>query len=64
MIAFLLWFILFVLCPPIAILAILIYSVFWVLMLPIKLASTAVEAVLQTLKAVLLAPVRLVSRRT
>lgn len=47
-IAFLLWLILLVLCPPLAILAIVLYAVFWVLLLPTKLIATAIDAVLQT----------------
>ena len=63
MIAFLLWLILLVLFPPLAILAIVVYALFWVLMLPLKLIAAAIDAALQTMKAVILAPMRLASRK-
>jgi hypothetical protein len=54
-----LWLILFVLCWPLAILALLLYPVFWLLLLPFKLVGIAVEGVFEFLRAIVLLPARL-----
>ena len=46
MIAFLLWCILFVLCWPIAILALVMYPFIWLLLLPFRIMGIAVHGVL------------------
>ena len=63
---FLLWLILFVLCWPIAVLALVLYPLVWLLLLPFRLLGIAVDGVFQTLKALLLLPARLLggARRT
>jgi len=58
MIKFLLWLILLVLCWPVALLALFLYPVVWILLLPFRLLGVTVEAVFQFLKAVLLLPAR------
>lgn len=55
---FLLWVILFVLCWPLALLALLLYPVIWLLLLPFKLVGIAVEGVFEFLRAVVLLPAR------
>ncbi len=55
---FLLWLILLVLCWPLAILALLLYPLVWLLLLPLRLVGVAVEGALQLLKAVILLPSR------
>jgi hypothetical protein len=54
-----LWLILFILCWPLAILALLLYPVFWLLLLPFKLVGIAVEGVFELLRAIVLLPARL-----
>jgi hypothetical protein len=56
---FLLWLILLVLCWPLALLALLLYPVVWLLLLPFRLLGIAVEGVLALVKAVILLPARL-----
>ena len=58
---FLLWCILFVLCWPIALLALLVYPVVWILLIPFRIVGIAVDGVLGLLRAVLTFPARLVS---
>jgi hypothetical protein len=59
----LLWLILFVLCWPIALLAIFLYPIVWVLLLPFRLAGIVVEGVFEFLRAVVLLPARLLGGR-
>ncbi len=59
MVKFLLWCILLVLCWPLALLALLLYPLVWLLMLPFRLLGIAVEGVFELLKAVILLPARL-----
>jgi len=59
MVAFLLWLILFVLCWPLAILAILLYPLIWLILLPFRILGVAVEGVLALIKAIIMLPVRI-----
>lgn len=54
-----LWCLLFVLCWPIALAALLLWPVAWLLTLPFRLVGIAVGAVFATLGALLLLPARL-----
>jgi len=56
---FLLWCILLVLCWPIAILALVLYPIVWLLLLPFRLVGLAVAGVLELLWAVVTFPARL-----
>ncbi len=56
---FILWLILLVLCWPLALIALLLYPIVWLLMLPFRLVGITVNAVFQLLKAILLLPARL-----
>ena len=55
---FLLWLILLVLCWPLALLALVLYPIVWLVLLPFRLLGIAVDVVFQTLKAILLLPAR------
>ena len=59
MAAFFLWCILFVLCWPLALLALMIYPIVWLLLLPFRILGFAVEGVLGFVKAVFMWPARL-----
>ena len=59
MAAFLLWIILFILCWPLALLALVIYPFVWLLLLPFRILGIAVDGVLGLLSALFLLPVRL-----
>ncbi len=59
MATFLLWIILFVVCWPLALLALLLYPLAWLLLLPFRILGIAVDGVLGLLKAVFFLPARL-----
>jgi hypothetical protein len=59
MAAFLLWCILFLLCWPVAILALVLYPLVWLILLPFRIVGIAVGGVLAFLSALFLLPVRL-----
>jgi hypothetical protein len=61
MAAFFLWCILFVLCWPLALLALLLYPIVWLLLLPFRILGIAVHGVLALVWAVVMLPVRLLS---
>ena len=58
MLSFLLWCILLVLCWPVALLALILYPVVWLILLPFRLVGIAVTGVLEFLRALLLLPAR------
>jgi hypothetical protein len=58
MVKFLLWVILFVLCWPIALLALILYPIVWLVLLPFRLVGIAVDGVFELLRAVLHLPAR------
>lgn len=55
----LLWLILLVLCWPVALLALLLYPLVWLVLLPFRLLGVAFSGVLELLRAVILLPARL-----
>ncbi len=58
MIKFLLWCILFVMCWPLALLALVLYPIVWLLLLPFRIVGIAVDGVLQLLTALFTLPAR------
>ncbi len=62
---FLLWLLLLVLCWPLALLALILYPLVWLLLLPFRLLGIAVEGVLELVRSVILLPARVLrgSRR-
>ncbi len=62
MITFVLWCILFVLCWPIAIFALVLYPLVWLLLLPFRLVGIAVEGALGLIWAIVTLPFRVVRR--
>lgn len=58
-----LWCVLLVVCWPVALLALLLWPLAWLLSLPFRLLSLIVDAVFALLKAILLVPVRLLGHR-
>ncbi|HEX4485236.1 MAG TPA: hypothetical protein VH088_03155 [Terriglobales bacterium] len=61
MFTFLLWCILLVVCWPVAILALVLYPIVWLLLLPFRVVGIAVRGVLDLLWAVVMLPARLLS---
>ena len=61
MAAFFLWCILFVVCWPLALLALVLYPVVWLLLLPFRLIGIAVHGALELVWAVVTLPARLLT---
>jgi hypothetical protein len=59
MFKFLLWLILLVLCWPLALLALVLYPLVWLILLPFRLIGLTVSAVFALLKAILTLPARI-----
>jgi hypothetical protein len=59
MLAFIAWCLLFVLCWPLAVLALLLWPLVWLLALPFRLIGITFEAVFALLRALLMLPARL-----
>jgi uncharacterized membrane protein YgaE (UPF0421/DUF939 family) len=53
------WCILFVLCWPLAILALILFPIVWVISLPLRLIGITLGAVFALLKAILFLPARI-----
>ena len=60
---YLLFVVLFILCWPVALLALVLYPIVWLLLLPFRLVGFALEGVFQFLRAVFLLPARLLGAR-
>ncbi|MBI3713198.1 MAG: hypothetical protein HY253_09590 [Burkholderiales bacterium] len=58
MIAFLLWIILCVICWPLALLALVLYPLIWLILLPFRVIGITVDAVFELLRAIVLLPAR------
>lgn len=63
MLTFLLWCILFVVCWPLAIAALLLWPLVWLLLLPFRLLGIAVDGVFSLLRAVVMLPARVLGGR-
>lgn len=63
MITFLLWCILFILCWPLALIALILYPIVWLLLLPFRIIGIAVDGVLELIKAIVTLPARVMAPR-
>lgn len=61
MVALLLWCFLFVMCWPVAILALVLYPLVWLFLLPFRIVGIAVDGVLHLIWAVIMFPARLLA---
>jgi len=61
LIHFLLFLILLVLCWPLALLALLLFPLIWLILLPFRLLGFAVEGVFAFIKALFLLPARVLA---
>lgn len=59
MMNFILWLILLVLCWPIAILALILYPIVWLLLLPFRLLGFAIDLSFDLIKSIFMLPFRL-----
>jgi hypothetical protein len=58
---FLLWLVLLFLCWPLALLALVLYPLVWLLLLPFRLVGIAVDGVFSLLRSVILLPSRVLA---
>ncbi len=58
MLNFLLWCILLVLCWPLAVLALVLYPLVWLFLLPFRVVGIALEGVLELIRGLMLLPAR------
>ena len=63
MMKFVLWLILFVLCWPLALMALILYPLIWLILLPFRLVGISVEGVFTLLRAIVMLPARLLGGR-
>jgi hypothetical protein len=59
MLTFILWCILFVVCWPLALMALVLYPIVWLLLLPFRIIGIAVGGVLDLIWALFTLPARL-----
>jgi len=57
---FLLWCLLLILCWPLALLALVVYPIVWLLLLPFRIIGIAVDGVFALLHAIIMLPARLI----
>jgi len=62
MAGFLLWCILFFLCWPLALIALILYPLVWLLLLPFRIVGIAVGGVLELIWALITLPARVIRR--
>ena len=63
MLSFLLWLVVFLVCWPLALLALILYPVAWLITLPFRLIGIGVEAVFELLRAIVMLPARILGGR-
>lgn len=63
MLKFMLWLLLLVFCWPLALLALVLYPLVWLLLLPFRIVGVAVEGVFELLRAIVALPARVLGGR-
>lgn len=59
MVKFLLWLILLVICWPLALLALVLYPIVWLVLLPFRLIGITVDGLFHLIKGIIMLPARL-----
>ncbi|MQA18551.1 hypothetical protein [Rugamonas rivuli] len=59
MFGFMLWLVLLFLCWPLALLALVLYPLFWLITLPFRLIGIGVEGLFEVLRAIVMLPARI-----
>ena len=62
MVKFLLWLILLIVCWPLALLALVLYPIVWLVLLPFRLVGIVVDGVFEFLRSIVLLPARALGR--
>jgi len=64
MFTFLLWILLLIIYWPVALLALVLYPIVWIVLLPFRVVGIAVEGVLSLLRSLILLPARMLGGRS
>lgn len=59
MFSFLIWIFLFIVCWPLALLALVLYPLVWLISLPFRMLGIAVDGVFELLRAIFMLPARI-----
>ncbi len=59
MMTFLVWLLLLIFCWPLALLALILYPLVWLILLPFRLLGIAVDGVFEFLRALFMLPARI-----
>lgn len=62
MATFLFWLLLLIVCWPVALLAVLIYPIMWLVMLPFRIVGVAMDGALELIRMAIFLPMRLIGR--
>ena len=60
MLTFLVWCVVLFFCWPLALVALVLYPLIWLLLLPFRMAGIAVNGVLELVRAIFFLPMRLI----
>ena len=63
MLKFLLWVLLFAVCWPLAVIALILWPIVWLITLPFRLVGIAVEGVFALLRSIIMLPARVLGGR-
>lgn len=64
MLTFLMWCLLLFICWPLALLALVLYPIVWLLLLPFRIVGIAVGGVLELIRGIIFLPGRLLRGRS
>ena len=64
MTGFLLWIVVLIFCWPLALLALVLYPILWLLLLPFRIVGIAVDGVFELLRAIVFLPSRILGGRS
>jgi len=64
LLAFLVWCLLLVVCWPVALLALILYPLVWLLLIPFRILGIAVDGILAFIKAIILLPARVLGHKS
>lgn len=59
MLSFMVWLVLLFFCWPLALIALLLYPLVWLMLLPFRIIGISVEAVFELLRAIVMLPARI-----
>lgn len=62
MLTFLIWVVVLIFCWPLALLALVLYPIVWLILLPFRIVGIAVGGVLELIGAIITLPARLIRR--